>query len=413
MKKSFLFLAAIMTIMAACTKNEVDINVTETEPENSSESMPEYLNPNYVHIDWTKADVVSYDPENGSFAIKMNGEIPEISDGSVLTIDADTTGCVCIVNTCSVTDDIVTVNGTVGSLYDVFGNTELILATEELPAEVMTKAGAGDVIIGVPTAIISKNESGENEIHELVDTKAYHNILDWDYTKYCSVSYGALSMYAQASLSFDLGLYLDIQFKTWSVMPKYVKMYVDGYAQVSQSCGITLSYKYSKSLERNLGTINLPTIRFMVGYVPVFITVGADIMLELSAEASASASLTTGFSDALNVRCGFEWNNGNIYPINSCSNRCSVTYPTLSGSANLSAKAYLYPSFYMKLYSILGPKFDIMPYLGASVSKTWNQPWNAVLALGVDMRAGISILDTSYNTNSVNVFEKTYSFTIQ
>jgi len=410
MKKTIILLAALASLMVSCTKSEPELVQSQAEPVNAAEPKPDYLNPNYVAIDWTNTDVLSYDPENCTFDLKMNGEIPEISKGSILSIDADTTGCVCIVNDCIVNKDVVTVSGTLGTIYDIFGNTELILSTEEVPSDALTKAASGDLIIGVPTSVVIKNEAGENEIHEFVDTKAYHNILSWNYSKNYTYSYGALSMYSKTNLSFDLGLYLDIQFKTFSIKPKYVEMYIQGTAGASQTYGIDLSYSWSWDFEKKITSVTLPRVKFMVGYVPVWITLGADLNILFEAEANAKASLTTGFSDKLTIKCGFIWNNGRMSPINSCTNKYSIYYPSLTGSANAIAKAYIYPSFFMKLYDIVGPTFDVMPYIGASASKTLGSKMELNLLLGIDMRAGLTLLNESWKTSKVNVFEKKFPY---
>ena len=94
MKKNLLFLFLTCALLFSCAKDSPDVSGGWKNEEEKAA----VINPNYVSVDWDKTKVKNYNSKDQTFTLQLTSETEKIKKGSVLSILADTAGCITIVN---------------------------------------------------------------------------------------------------------------------------------------------------------------------------------------------------------------------------------------------------------------------------------------------------------------------------
>jgi hypothetical protein len=135
----------------------------------------------------------------------------------------------------------------------------------------------------------------------------------------------------------------------------------------------------------------------MVGTVPVYITVGADLMAEVSLGASGEASITSGIKASNTVTYGVEWDakDNSVSKIAECEKNLEMVGPDVDIKAHAEARATVYPQIEIGIYKVLCPTISPQPYIKAEADGRLvdNQyvAWNAGVSTGVDLGLGLSL----------------------
>ena len=136
---------------------------------------------------------------------------------------------------------------------------------------------------------------------------------------------------------------------------------------------------------------------FMVGTVPVYISVGADLMAEVSLGASGEASITSGIKASNTVTYGVEWDakDNSVSKIAECEKNLELVGPDVDIKAHAEARATVYPQIEIGIYKVLCPTISPQPYIKAEADGRLvdNQyvAWNAGVSTGVDLGLGLSL----------------------
>ena len=125
MKKNLLFLFLTCALLFSCAKDSPDVSGGWKNEEEKAA----VINPNYVSVDWDKTKVKNYNSKDQTFTLQLTSETEKIKKGSVLSILADTTGCITIVNSVKRSGGDVEIKGIQGALCDIFANTNFYLST--------------------------------------------------------------------------------------------------------------------------------------------------------------------------------------------------------------------------------------------------------------------------------------------
>ena len=164
-------------------------------------------------------------------------------------------------------------------------------------------------------------------------------------------------------------------------------------------------------------------IKFRIGYVPVYIRLNADLYRGASFDVEGKMSAYMGYTDTATGRLGISWQQETGYKsVSEFKNDFNLIYPTIEGQGEINAKAWFYPRIQLWLYGIIGPSFDIKPYLGTHVDGGFKEEllnssndfcaWSLRNFTGLDVAAGLSFaflgheID-NYTTPNINVIDKT------
>ena len=159
MKKNLLFLFLTCALLFSCAKDSPDVSGGWKNEEEKAA----VINPNYVSVDWDKTKVKNYNSKDQTFTLQLTSETEKIKKGSVLSILADTAGCITIVNSVKRSGGDVEIKGIQGALCDIFANTNFYLSTGADQKE--TKATG--VTVYYPQKIIFE----DNKTHSLKSEK--------------------------------------------------------------------------------------------------------------------------------------------------------------------------------------------------------------------------------------------------
>ena len=134
----------------------------------------------------------------------------------------------------------------------------------------------------------------------------------------------------------------------------------------------------------------------MVGTVPVYINVGADLMANVSLGASGEASITTGVKASNTVSYGVEWDaEKGLSKISECEKNLELVGPDLGIQAHAEARATVYPQIEIGIYKVLCPTISPQPYIKAEADGRLVDnkyvAWNAGVSTGVDLGLGLCL----------------------
>ena len=155
---------------------------------------------------------------------------------------------------------------------------------------------------------------------------------------------------------------------------------------------------------------------FMVGTIPVYITVGADLMAKIELGASGEASITTGVQASTKVNYGVEWDaEKGLTKIAECNKELELVGPDLDINAHAEARATAYPKIEIGIYKVLCPTISPQPYIKAEADGRLVDnsmvAWNAGVSTGIDLGLGLC-LDLFFwkkdlgEIDPVNVFDQ-------
>ena len=105
-------LTVAMVLAASCKKDDPNEEFGEFDEIN--------INPEYVPIDWNRANLLSSEDSAGVYKIQFTDSVPDIHVGSIITIDLDTAVYYRFVETVSVNGNTMRVATSEAYLTDIF-----------------------------------------------------------------------------------------------------------------------------------------------------------------------------------------------------------------------------------------------------------------------------------------------------
>ena len=391
----------------------------EKDPKPSEQSQME-INPEFVPINWEETSVTTYDDSTGNYQIQFNGSVPDIHPGSVIAIDRDTVVLYRFVTSANVMGNTVNVTTVEASLTDIFANTEFTLTTL---SENETKA-KGIVLYPVEAYLLDDKGGYQTisvNLQRKEDTRFTENLwtgmlYDLDGTTLFSGNNWSVTLERMnASIGIDMEMVMNFGARTEyefvdNLIDRYrskalkIEAALVGKFNTEQMIRFDAQGSFSFTPDYDLWKHNLfppASIKFMVGPVPIVLTLRSDLYRQVEASGSGEISAYTGFSDHAEGRVGFEWSQGEgITPKTSLENTFSSTPPTLEGRGQVQAKVWVFPRIKVMLYDRVGPSFDFMPWMSDTVrggfrEQTLGQTndycaWTLDHYAGLDLRCGLS-----------------------
>lgn len=430
-------LLLLLLYFASCSKKEDESNSLPTKEEYESE----VVNPDYVPIDWEITRLLECKPDEGVYSFRSSASTASLRAGSVLTIDADTTGYIVIVKQITRDGDVVRIKTKPGTLCDIFANTEFTLASSE---QVVTRVNDK---VYYPESIIYRDSDGELKSMDIATTRSGVSLTEnlWSWGKdfsggelFSGDNYKLYLKKASFKVGVDLNLTLSFGQRTLSTstaeafvqyQSKALKVSASiiGTASTEQTLQFDVWGEYHNLNQQDeLWKCNMfkpIDIKFRIGYVPVYIRLNADLYRGASFDVEGKMSAYMGYTDTATGRLGISWQQETGYKsVSEFKNDFNLIYPTIEGQGEINAKAWFYPRIQLWLYGIIGPSFDIKPYLGTHVDGGFKEEllnssndfcaWSLRNFTGLDVAAGLSFAFlgheiNNYTTPNINVIDKT------
>ena len=372
------------------------------------------LDSRYIDIDWTKTTLDSYDEASGKAQITFTGDVPVMGDYDVVLLPKDDSYVIRLIDDVrkeagSKTVNITTRQGLMGNL---FKGTKFKLATEAGAARTRGDISDDEVPVYLPTKVemMTEGESVELFNADKAGTRAVDiekEFVSWEYNEdglelwssgVQSLSWDKLNFNIglKGLFSFDFG---DIPFEKVRMGDlQNLKITLEGGFNMEMILKYAVASEVKYEKEWTLKENAIPNLKytFMVGTVPVYITVGADLMASISLGASGEASVTTGVTASTKVSYGVEWDaEKGLSKISECEKSLELVGPDLDINAHAEASASAYPKIEIGIYKVLCPTISPMPYLKAEADgrlvDNSKVAWNAGISTGVDLGLGLCL----------------------
>ena len=417
MKKLLLTAAALMMTailsLAGCKKDDYS-----PDDENTDKVT---INPEYVPIDWETTTVTNSDDSTGNYTIRFADSVPDIHPGSVIAIDRDTVVLYRFVLTANKSGNTMSLTTTEAGLTDIFYDSEFTFTTES--SSKSTYRG----VVFLPVAAYMTDGNGGYIKVDLVargkdDTHFTHNL--WNQPLFNldgqvltqGDHYKLWLEKMNASMGVDLVMFMNFGGRdTLEIVLDGIRRYrskaleveakLVGNFDTEQKIRFDAEGNFACTPDYDLWKHNifkpLP-IRFMAGPVPVVLTLRCDLFRQVEASGSGEISAYTGFTDHAEINAGFNWKQtSGIEPIGNFQNAFNYTPPTVEGKGQIQAKVWVFPRVKVMLYDLVGPSFDIMPWLSDTIrggfrEQTLGQTndycaWSLDCHAGLDYRFGLSV----------------------
>ncbi len=374
------------------------------------------LDSRYINIDWAKTTLDSFDEESGKAQLTFNGDVPVMGDYDVVLLPSDGSYVIRVIDEVKQAEDskTVTLNTRQGVMGNLFKGTKFNLATEK---NAQTRGMTDD---DVPTYLPTKVEAftGDKYVEIFNADKQMtrgtrapqefeNEFVSWEYNDDGKVLWeSGVQSLSWDKLNFSVGLKGLFSFDFGDIPWEKVRMGDLQNLKISLEGGfdmnLILKYvvasevKYEK--EWTLKENAIPNLKytFMVGTVPVYITVGADLMAKVELGASGEASITTGVQASTRVNYGVEWDaEKGLSKIAECEKNLELVGPDLDINAHAEARATAYPKIEIGIYKVLCPTISPQPYIKAEADgrlvDNSKVAWNAGVSTGVDLGLGLCL----------------------
>ncbi len=425
-------LLAVMFLAFAVSCDDEKSKSGDSPDTPSQEELQEMISPMYVSVDWNTADVLMCDTLNGKYVLTKTDETSKIAPGSVVVLDMDTTGIIiCVTEVVDNTNE-VNVNADRGTIADIFANIDFTLSTS-----IEAKSRSRNVFY--PEKIVYNN----GEVRLLSRTTLSGRLWDWseDFDGTTLLQSPSAKVYfreANMSASVDLNMYFNFGARSkWEALTGGLAKYRAKMLEVEAAlvgewdanfilqADVRGRYTYDKGedLVKHIHISEVARrVKFNVYGVPVWITLSADLYRKVKLTCEGEASAYAGVRNNITGKFGFNWQQQRgMSKVSELGDNTEVVYPTITGKGRIDARAWLYPRVRLSLYDLVGPSFDIKPYVGtearggfsatAGGSTSGYVAWSLRNFCGVDMSAGLSLMFWNYERKryelgNINVMEK-------
>lgn len=372
----------------------------------------------YIAIDWTTTTLDSYNTQTGEAKLTFTGEVPVMGDYDVVLLPQDGNYTIRLIDRVQQVEgsNTVTLSTRQGLMGNLFKSTKFTLATEA-GAKSRSRVPAGDdtpVYLPTKVEIFTGDEYVEVYNADRLAARGkrapigYENeFLSWEYNQDGAVLWeSGMQSLSWDKLNFNIGLKGLFSFDFGDIPFEKVRMGDLQHLKIALEGGfdmeMVLKYLVSSSVEwKKEWTLKEDVFQakytFMVGTVPVYISVGADLMAEVSLGASGEASITSGIKASNTVTYGVEWDakDNSVSKIAECEKNLELVGPDVNIQAHAEARATVYPQIEIGIYKVLCPTISPQPYIKAEADGRLvdNQyvAWNAGVSTGVDLGLGLSL----------------------
>ena len=373
-----------------------------------------YIETDYVNLKLDGKDVAyQYDVATGSMSVTYpQGTLPVLKSGSAIVMPAEYDYDIRVVESYSVSGNTLSVQTSEGNMTNLFRNISFTLATN--PSTVTRSVDGRRVFTPSSCGYVD----ADGEYHELynADTRASITVGErlWTFSK----DYSGDKLYEggagevvwdkccfdaalDGEFSFDFG---EVVLDEWSSLGELQRF---SYKLIgSLGLDMLLRYHYENAYEEEEDAILkkkvVPTLKytFMVGAVPVVITVDTNLGGYGSFGAKGELDISTGVKYDSELNIGLEWTpDAGVTPINKGVSSLSVYPLTIEARASMESKVSYYPQIEIGIYKFVGPWVEPRPYLKTSAEAGLRAStdgenyigWTSVIYSGMDLGMGLGL----------------------
>lgn len=334
----------------------------------------------YMPLEDYKYSVESADTTAGVYALAFEEGTPTIPAGTVMQIDMDS--IVKLVRVVAVEDAGGNVKLTTepADLCDVFINGSFTLSTEGM-SSAKTRGVSDSKNVFYPSSITFYDENDQKHTIELADgtrggfeRRLYSQSLDFSGLTITENEHTRTYL-ETCTYDFNLDLIMQYNFEEakegWDKYRRGELVMQKSAIRGSIDTDFMIRFDAKCSTAEQLDEICIKpnvhkpiTAKFPVGPVVIVVVMNTNLYVEGSYEAEGKFSAYTGFATSTSAELGFSWAQGeSINPYADFPSNFTWHKPTVEGSAHLANKLSVFPRINFSVYGLLGPAFDIKPYL--------------------------------------------------
>lgn len=334
----------------------------------------------YMPLEDYKYSVESADTTAGVYALAFEEGAPTIHAGAVMQIDMDS--IVKLVRVVAVEDAGGNVKLTTqpADLCDVFINGSFTLSTEGM-SSAKTRGVSDSKNVFYPSSITFYDENDQKHTIKLADgtrggfeRRLYSQSLDFSGLTITENEHTRTYL-ETCTYDFNLDLIMQYNFEEakegWDKYRRgelvMQKSAIRGSIDTDFMIRFDAKYSTAEQLDEICIKPNVHkpiTAKFPVGPVVVVVVMNTNLYVEGSYEVEGKFSAYTGFATSTSVELGFSWaQGGSINHYADFPSNFTWHKPTVEGSAHLANKLSVFPRINFSVYGLLGPAFDIKPYL--------------------------------------------------
>ena len=368
----------------------------------------------YIAIDWTTTKLDSFNEESGEAKLTFTGDVPVMGDYDVVLLPKDGDYIIRLINDVKQTEGskTVTLSTREGLMGNLFKGQKFTLATEAGAPRRAASPEYEDAPVYLPTKVEIFTGDKYVEIYNAAKQgrrapQGFENeFFNWEYNQDGAVLWeSGLQSLSWDKLNFNIGLKGLFSFDFGDIPWEKVRMGDLQNLKIALEGGfnmeMVMKYLVSSSVEwKKEWTLKEDVFKakytFTVGTVPVYISVGADLMAEVSLGASGEASVTAGITASNTVTYGVEWDaEKGLTKIAECEKKLEMVGPDVDIKAHAEARATCYPKIEIGIYKVLCPTISPQPYLKAEADGRLVDnkyvAWNAGVSTGVDLGLGLCL----------------------
>ncbi len=369
----------------------------------------------YIAIDWTTTKLDSFNEQSGEAKLTFKDDIPVMGEYDVVLLPNDGDYVIRLINDVKQAEGSKTVTLTTreGLMGNLFKDQKFTLATEAGASCRAASPEYEDAPVYLPKKVEIFTGDKYVEVYNAAKqssraSQGFENeFFNWEYNQDGAILWeSGMQSLSWDKLNFNLGLKGLFSFDFGDIPWEKVRMGDLQHLKIALEGGfdmeMVLKYLVSSSVEwKKEWTLKEDVFSakytFMVGTVPVYISVGADLMAEISLGASGEASITSGIKASNTVTYGVEWDakDNTVSKIAECEKNLELVGPDVDIKAHAEARATCYPEIKIGIYKVLCPTISPQPYIKAEADGRLvdNQyvAWNAGVSTGVDLGLGLSL----------------------
>lgn len=386
-----------------------EITITQKGIDSNGESESNYLD---MKLDDTSVQL-TYEASSGMVNVMYpDGNVPAaIRQGKAIVLPGQYDYDIRVIEEYETEGNQVSLKTRQGNMCDLFRNTEFTLTTDSRLASLSRTGRGGTVFTPSQVTLVSGDY---RKIIYSEESRTDINTVDNLYT--FSEDYKGNVLYEKNGsklywdrCAFDLGLNSVFYFNFSEEVKDEIKkgdlkefsFYLDGKVNVD----FLMKYLGERELAEELDGIVLkevtPTLelKFLVGNVPVFISLDTNLGKRLAMEARSELQASAGLKFQSTARLGMSWSEERgVESIKEFAYDYEEYDPTFSAEGSLSAQVAYYPQIEISIYKFIGPWVDIIPYLqqdvkaGMQVTGSGNNyiGWEHTVSAGVSTRMGLN-----------------------
>lgn len=371
---------------------------------------------NYTDLDLEdKNTSLVYDDNSGKLTITYADGLDEGNDykGKAIVLPAEYGFDIRVIDNSSSSGKTLTLETSQGNMSDLFKNTSFTLATS---ADPNTRSTAGERII-TPAAIGYFDKDGKyHQTTSLATKDLYFENNDelWScHTDFSgeTIAEGSAGKLYWEKCKFDaeLNAVFEFDFGEKQINEVDSKGDINRFSYTldgSMDMDLLLHYLYEADYHEEEDEIIKENIietivyKFLVGEVPVYISVDTHLGKAVDFSAEGKVDATAGVMLEAEMQVGLEWTKERgAKVIKKAVADMDIHHPALEVEASATAKVSYYPHIDIKLYKFIGPWVEPRPYLKEKIEAGLRAStdgenyvgWSGKTYAGTDLKLGLDI----------------------